>query len=529
MGLLHALERLPRGMGKEGSENGLYSLPLGVLPQGKEAFVIRLWLDVDDPQKVPLKVRGITRVDVENYMGGTLSEAEWKERYGYRKENSPGAPWRYTPLHKAGKAPKKDLLKSLGIPREWREDKNTQLYKMHRSFIADLESRGTLAPGGAEIIMQALEERTVAIAQLWEEVGESTIFLFGVAQEGEFRYPGEVPAFRHHMEQCAKPKHGKASGKTSGRAQKKLYDAENTSPSPCCSLCGGSLDKPDNLSSVFAFATFDKGSYFPGASQGNAGKPWLRRKIFPLCSSCISRMREGKRIMSENLSITKLLPGMKISVVPEILQGEGTFPRWLRNRGFVKQTESARGEDVTEERFFHLLAEEGQGLVYHFLLWEQPAGSAKEQVHLLLEDIPPSWLRELGGLWREALEDLGEAELFDTLGKDLDGLMLVLRGVFFSMAGMQREEKNCMRTALLHLLERLFMGSSVDPSGIRSLMNSRLQGLCVSETWCTKKIYGIRGMNALSEFFERYQRHLLKNMESAMTSAKTSAKEERHG
>ena len=89
------------------------------------------------------------------------------------------------------------------------------------------------------------------------------------------------------------------------------------------------------------------------------------------------------------------------------------------------------------------------------------------------------------------------------------------------MAGMQGEEKHCLRTALLNLMERLFMASSVDPSGIRSLMNSRLQGLCVSDTWHTKKIYGIRGMNALSEFFERYQEELLKN--------RSIAKEERNG
>ena len=439
LGLLHALERLPRGMGREIAGDDRLSLPLGKLSQGKEAFVMRIWLEVADPQRIPLEVCGIARMDLENYMGGDWSEEEWKERYAYRKENTAGAPWRYTPLHKAGRAPrdpKKDIFTILGIPQEWRKDKDTHLYKMHRSFIADLEKRGTLAPGGAEIIMKALEQRIATIGELWKEARESTIFLFGVAQDGVFLYPGEVPAFQYHMEQCAKPKGGKASAKgsakASGRTQKKLYDLEKASPSPCCSLCGGALGEGDNLSSVFAFATFDKGSYFPGASQGNVGKPWLRKKVFPLCSSCISGVRQGKEIAIEALSMTTFLPGMKISVVPEILdgegcagnhgggeekQGKGKFPSWLRNGGFVNQGTSSKGEDMVEERFFSLLAEKGEGLVYHFLLWEQRAGSAKEQIHLLLEDIPPSWLRELGALWRKTVEDLGEAELFDTPGQ----------------------------------------------------------------------------------------------------------------
>ena len=63
-----------------------------------------------------------------------------------------------------------------------------------------------------------------------------------------------------------------------------------------------------------------------------------------------------------------------------------------------KKTRNFIETGLQNESFLaEVVLEQGDSLVYHFVFLEK--NQAQERILLMLEDVPPTWLRKLNGLW----------------------------------------------------------------------------------------------------------------------------------
>ena len=303
MGFLQAMWALGGVEGGKGLE------PFLVLPLEREGRVVRVHLKVEDPRAAPLNVLGLEKVD----LGDFQPEPEMKLKYLFRNRVGSAAPWGFSPLHKMGK-PKanKDKLREelFGKEADWRKDKDSHLYKIKNKLLLDYEAEGALVKGSVDRIMTELESK---IEDVLDDLDpkQSHLILFGVADQGAFLYPGEVPAFVNYFKDKLA-----ASLQSKGTKNKaKTKKAEQR-----CAICGTKDSDFTSLNKVFKFSTDDKVNFIYGLDKERS------ETVFPICLSCLERTSGGRDRTERKLVNTTLLPGMRLWAIPEAVgEAEGIF------------------------------------------------------------------------------------------------------------------------------------------------------------------------------------------------------------
>lgn len=459
---------------------------------------IRVWLRVEDIAADSLNVLGVEKIDPVEYPYTV------KELYLYREPVGSAATWKFSPIYKLGKGVSEGLKELVGLGseeartelEEWllgsreefsskdiqKEIKNNRFFKLKNTLLNDFENEGAFEPGSVNRIMKYLLTHINDIAKIWADAKRSYILVFGLSDGQRFIYPGEVIAFQKYF--ASKLQQHVIGGNSK----------ENAS-SVTCAICEADTTSPVTVDKLFAFATFDKSNFLPGTKDGYG----VKEKVYPICQNCFSVFCDGREKIKSDFRDSQTVPGLYIDVVPELVFGIGRLKKIGEETGlFIKK-------GITrEEKRFNKLAEQGDGLVYHFFFWEQ--NQKQERIHLLVEDVPPTRLKGLLKKWQETVKLFlaGDDEPDETNRSTLDWFFKTSYGSFMSLAGKRDEDKKVMRNRWLSMAGNLLSGKNVDTYWLKSLMVSRFPGLFADQDWVKRfGRYEMKRMTALVEFFER--------------------------
>ncbi len=167
-----------------------------------------------------------------------------------------------------------------------------------------------------------------------------------------------------------------------------------------------------NLNEIFNFATFDKKSFLPALDKTS------NLKVFPICKDCFAMLSSGRERLDREFLDRKTLPGTLIWCIPEIIGSDFNV-----NQNIINQFQNFIQENRTqsEKNIFDSLTEfMNESLIFHFVFWEKPKKkAAQELVHMMIEDVPPTRLRNLGkdDNERNVLKDI----ILKIIGKILNG------------------------------------------------------------------------------------------------------------
>lgn len=504
MGFINAVSELGRLESEKVKARGAVSDPIDdylQLPMSladderRSGKVIRVWLTVEVAEEIKapdtkeLNILGISRIDLVDYMAGSGDINKKKRYYLYRDPVGSNTNWGFSPIYKLGR-PKVDVRKEmLGEKGQWPSDEKSRFYKLERRVLSDYEKAGCFSEGSVERIMNDLVQKMERITEFWTDRNRSYLLLFGIDNKGSFLYPGEVPAYRYYF--SSKLGEVLRGGGSSGT----------------CALCGnrGSIV---NLDKVFKFATFDKVSFLPGATDARG----VKEKVFPVCESCFSTLSRGREVLDMSFLDNRTIRGMNIYVVPELLQG-------CKELNMVTEhtQDFIRSGIGVEEQIFQKLSRQDNILVFHFLFWEKK--QAQERLHLMVEDVPPSRLKKLEGLWVEShkahLWSGSENPDFEENNITLDQAIKNVYGVFVGLAGNSEQDKAVMRESTLGILGKLLNGEKIETPGVKKLMVSRFPGLFSDPEWITasgrynRQLTGrekLKRMAAVLDFLNRSNR-----------------------
>ncbi len=486
MGFLSAVRDIGTLAADTGWEAYL-KLPLGENDDGEPGEgnkVIRVWLDVRDPGAVQLDVRGVNKMDLVDYMTGP----EMKRKYLYREPVGKNTSWGFTPLFKMGK-PKKDIntrKKALvGESGDWEKDNKSIYNKLKYRLLNDYEVCEVFSPGSVARVMDFLSGHVDDLAGLHQGSG-SFLLVFGVAKDGLFCYPGEIPAFVNYFKQ-----------KLEEHVQKKGGQSGVTTE---CACCGAQTGSPATVDKVFKFATFDKVSVLPGLNKQNLFK------VMPVCQVCLEKLTAGRELIERELTDSTTIGGINIWLVPELVgfaADRGLLRSVVDKLNVDKKGAKGMGQQG-ERRFLREAAKAGQGVVFHFLFWESV--QAQERVHLMVEDVPPSRLAKLAGAWQKALEVCNL-----DWEKDLDTGLKVLYAACMALSGKSDEDKKVMRDYVIKLIGRMLRGERVPAGSFKTMFVRRVPKLVFdSGGWASVRRAVARGQLVV-EFMEQINKVVVQN------------------
>lgn len=473
MGFLGAVRRLGEMAGTGEALDSFLELPL---PKQDLARELRVALRVTDVEETPLDVRGVAWVDQVDWWGGSDEDEVKRRRYFYREPAGSNITWSYSPVLRLGKPP-------ASTREAWWTDpdpKKGKIAALRKRVLEAYEKEGFFSPGSVDRVVEDLLGMGPHLADLSSDAKHSHLLVVGVEEEGRFRYPGDVPAFREFFHR----KTEEIVHSTGGRSK--------TRGSHVCALCRTACDQAISLDEIFPFATFDKKNFLPGLDDG------ATLKTFPLCRDCFALLSQGKGIVDERWVRARSFGKIHLSVVPEMLFGHDVLgvtsdrvENFLRNG--LRQ----------EERFFNLLAGADEGMVVHFLFWEP--NQAQQRIHLMVEDVPPSRLRRLLTLWQETRRAF---EGVVRLGDSLDAAIATVYRSVSDLGGKNEQDTFRLGDMALGAVGRLLGGEDVDELELRRLFVAGLPALCADAKRVSRGGWESARMAAALDFVLRTQRRI---------------------
>lgn len=460
-------------------------LPMPIIEdEEKSGRVIRIWLNVTDNEAECLEVKNIEKIDISDYIKTTDQDKlnKMKKNLIYREPTGAATPWKFSPIYKLGKGSTTSLSDLIGTKESWEKESKSRFYKLNKTVLSDYETCHFLSEGSASLIMAELEENVGRLSELWSDKKRSYIMVFGVNHNGNFLYPGEIPAFRAYF-------------------RIKLSESIGGTTPIICSLCHKISQTGVNLDKIFKFATFDKTSFLPGIKNGEG----ICEKVFPICDNCISMLSLGRDTLDRLFLDSRTIPGVNIYVVPELL-----FDQDLLHNTSSQTRDFIRNGLKTTKRLFNILAKQENSLVYHFLFWEK--NQAQERLHLMIEDVPPSRLKSLEKLWQETYKTFlwnqrkNPEPNFITSTIDLDDALKTIFFTLISLSGKNDSDKNVIRSQIISIIGKLLGGEKIDAHGIKQLMVSRFTGLFANPEWIKFGNIELRKMIAITEFINKTNR-----------------------
>jgi len=488
VGFLNAVYEL--GKQSEGGELASFlKLPLPFEKTGKPkkgGNEIRIHLIVENVNEKPLNVIGVASVDLVDFMSGEKDVEKWKTKYLYRHPVGSNAWWEFTPIFKISKKPPKDENKKradfIGNNNGWQSDKKTHFFKIKNKMLMDYERSGYFSQGSVDRIMENLESKLDRILDLFSE-SESHLIIFGVEKDDDFLYPGEIPAFIDYFKEKMNSQIKK------GKDEKKSVSIKARR----CAMCGKETTTFVNLNKVFNFATFDKKSFLPGLDENS------KLKVFPICTDCFKDFSRGRERLDREFLDGRTIPGIKIWCIPEIIG-----PHSLGSLEVVieQYKEYVSKESTGIENMFNSFAEfENKNLLFHFIFWEQK--NAKELVHAMVEDVPPTQLRMIEGCWRESLNAIETKE--ETIQKT-ERLSTALKFVYRTITDLGKKneaETKHLRDLVVKIISSLLNGEKVNVDSVKSIFVERIPKL-LHEKGEINPFFEIRNMFLIIDFISRF-------------------------
>ncbi len=446
-------------------------------PDDRRSLVIRVAMQVDDPQAEQLAIRGIREISLAEYPG--MDPEHTKVKYLYRNPVGANVSWSFSPLYKLGKGEAGSALEQLtgstdpDSGKEWPEKNKCRYYKLYHRVIKGFEEAGTFTPGSSDVLMNALVDRASELAEKWVDKKRSYLLVFGAAGcQGEFLYPGDLVAFRNYITNKLKPA---ASP-----------DEKSSQPEPIsCSVCHETTKTFETLDKVLKFSTFDKVGFLPGLDRKND------RNVFPICHQCFALLSRGKTEVEDRFSVSVGIPKVEILVIPEMIGGYQRPGKLAgQARDFLRAVEREEGllEDIQKR---------GGSFVYHFLFIE--TSQAQIIIHRLVEDIPPTQFKKIKYLWADTRQRFFPKE---ERVPGLDQAVRMIMAMVLSLAGKTEGDKQVMKDKGLTILASLFGNEWIDVQALKQAAVERLPGLFSNDEWINGPFSGGARLEQLLASFE---------------------------
>lgn len=308
---------------------------------------------------------------------------------------------------------------------------------------------------------------------------------FQISEDGHFMYPLDVKAYLSYFRSRLKEQGAGGGGSSqNGAVGEKL-----------CALCRSQTSETVNLDKIFAFATFDKENFLPGIKASDKSKG----KMFPICQDCYKALSGGKACIDEKYSDSKSIYGVNIYVVPELIMGNANMGHAVQfNEDFLSKGLS--NEEYLSKRIMKM----DDSVVLHFVFWEK--NQAQERLLLMVEDVPPSRLKQIEKTWISSAESLEGPDFDDDVSAKsrLYRIIGLVWSRVMELAGKSDNEQNYAKDWLLGIEGKILSGERINVDEVKTFFVLRLQGLCADHEWVQNKSkYFARDVSCIIDFLYR--------------------------
>lgn len=249
-------------------------------------------------------------------------------------------------------------------------------YDLSKEEKDDLQKMNTVISEKSEKILAGLQEKFSL-----KSPKDNAIITLGIEQDGELRYPGDLPIFKNILLRKGKDKY-----------YLKKSQGESKGLEASCSVCKELKDEVYGFAIPWAFHTFDKPGFIAGGF--NVSESW---KNTPVCFDCATRLELGKKYIEERLDFS--FYGFRYLLVPKLALG-GDFQDILRVLAGKdqKRKQKLSGEvrkSITsdEEEILYMVQEMNDFISNSLIFYKKEQSSYR--ILLLIEGVLPSRLRKL--------------------------------------------------------------------------------------------------------------------------------------
>ncbi|WP_241240675.1 TIGR02556 family CRISPR-associated protein [Thermotoga sp. Ku-13t] len=208
-----------------------------------------------------------------------------------------------------------------------------------------------------------MKEKAVQLRQSGQRMAYLSIC---VLKDGEELRPAHIEAFRNQFMK---------------RVSRKMVE---TSELGTCAFCGRCGYVSATVNEAFKFATFDKPGFCPSLRKQDA------TKVLPICSECMTYLKNGANRIMKNLSLDFL--NVKLWIIPSLLRRDDGLLEKV-----VKSIESTVGEyrdfARNETRIVRALSQIDEQVFYDFVFVS--IKQSQQRIELHLTQISPTRLKLL--------------------------------------------------------------------------------------------------------------------------------------
>jgi len=253
---------------------------------------------------------------------------------------------------------------------------NYDSYNLSKEEKEDLRRMNTAISDQAEEISAGLQEKFSLKGSK-----DNAIITLGIEQDGELRYPEDIPVFRNILLRKGKDKY-----------YVKKSQGESKGLEAACSVCKERKDEVYGFAIPWTFHTFDKPGFIAGGFR--VSESW---KNTPVCFDCATHLELGKKYVEERLDFS--FYGFRYLLVPKLALG-GDFQDVLRILAGKdqKRKQKLSGEvrkSITsdEEEILDIVQEMNDFISNSLIFYKKEQSSYR--ILLLIEGVLPSRLKKL--------------------------------------------------------------------------------------------------------------------------------------
>lgn len=253
---------------------------------------------------------------------------------------------------------------------------NYDSYDISKEEKENLQRMNAAISNDAEMILASLQEKLAL-----KSPKENAIITLAIEQDGERRYPEDIPLFKNILLRKGKDKYyiKKSQGESKGLET-------------VCSVCKDRKDEVYGFAIPWSFHTFDKPGFIAGGFE--VSESW---KNTPVCFDCAIHLELGKKYIEERLDFS--FYGFRYLLVPKLALG-GDFQdvlcilagkdqkRKQKLSGEVRKSITSDEEEILE------IVKEMKDFISNSLVFYKKEQSSY-RILLLIEGVLPSRLKKL--------------------------------------------------------------------------------------------------------------------------------------